>query len=302
MHRSLSLASVLVCLAVVCLPAITRASPGDLYVTTFGNQVLKFSPNGTQSTYASNFNVSQGIAFDSSGNLFVSNGQNPAEILKFTPNGTESTFASGLNNVFGVAFDKTGNLFVTSNPSVIYKFAPDGTRTTFATGLDGPIGIAFNNAGNLFVADRGSNSILEFTPSGQETTFASGLNVPVGVAFDSAGNLFVTNYGTGTQPGDGSLVEIAPDDTKTVLFQHLYVPWGLAFDNSGNLFMALQNGNIIKIAPDHMATNFASGINSSLFNLAFEGTALPVPEPSTGAVLMLGASLAALSRGTRRKR
>jgi hypothetical protein len=96
-------------------------------------------------------------AFDSAGNLFVS--------------------------------DAHGN--------AIYEYAPDGTRTTFATGLAYPAGLAFDSRGYLFEADEDSFRILKFAPDGTQSNFVTALNDPVGLAFDSAGYLFATNYVTG---------------------------------------------------------------------------------------------------------
>jgi sugar lactone lactonase YvrE len=65
------------------------------------NVVMKFTPNGVGSTFASNLgNYPRGLAFDRGGNLFVAEvGEelNPphtlGDILKFTPNGTQTVFA-----------------------------------------------------------------------------------------------------------------------------------------------------------------------------------------------------------------
>ena len=95
--------------------------------------VYKITPGGVRSTLASGFIAPEGLAFDSAGNLFVTDLVS-GNILKFTPNGTRSTFASGVGGV-GLAFDSAGNLFVDN--STIYKFTPDGVRTTFASGFGG---------------------------------------------------------------------------------------------------------------------------------------------------------------------
>jgi len=65
------------------------------------NVVMKFTPNGVGSTFASNLgNYPRGLAFDRGGNLFVAEvGEelNPphtlGDILKFTPNGMQTVFA-----------------------------------------------------------------------------------------------------------------------------------------------------------------------------------------------------------------
>ena len=59
--------------------------------------------------------VPVGLAFDSAGNLFVTDWDAPLgdfKVYKFTPGGARTTFASGLNGPVSLAFDTAGNLFV----------------------------------------------------------------------------------------------------------------------------------------------------------------------------------------------
>ena len=74
---------------------------GNLFVSTESNPVepdmiLKFTPDGMQSTFAMNLTNPRGLAFDRSGNLFVSQLAPANEILKFTPDGNQTLFASGI--------------------------------------------------------------------------------------------------------------------------------------------------------------------------------------------------------------
>ena len=80
------------------LPANLFAAPGDLYEADFSNSaILKFTPDGTQSTFASgSLGLPVALAFDGNGNLFEADAN--GTIFKFTPDGTKSTFASGLNS------------------------------------------------------------------------------------------------------------------------------------------------------------------------------------------------------------
>jgi hypothetical protein len=117
----------------------------------------------------------KGLAFDSSGNLFVAR-NTTGTIVKFTPDGHRSTFASGLRTPQVLVFDTVGNLYVSDSISLspenttILKFAPDGTKSTFATGTC-TVGMAFDKEGNLFVSDLFTRSILKFAPDGSRTTF-----------------------------------------------------------------------------------------------------------------------------------
>ena len=106
------------------------------------------------------------MVFDSSGNLFVSNGS-AKTIKKITPSGVKTTFASDVD-VDGMAFDAFGNLFVSqksentdASEGVILKFAPDGSSRVFASNLIQAEGIGLRFLGNLYVADPDHNAILK---------------------------------------------------------------------------------------------------------------------------------------------
>src|SRR4029077_8751569 len=77
---------------------------GNLFVSTAstppqpGDAILKFTPTGVESTFATGLATPRGIAFDRSGNLFVAEliQTGPGDILKFTPDGNRTVFASGI--------------------------------------------------------------------------------------------------------------------------------------------------------------------------------------------------------------
>jgi hypothetical protein len=127
-------------------------SAGTLYAADGGAQTIyKFAPNGARTIFVgpSAFDPSVypvGLAFDSSGNLFVStnalsNFSGNDTILKFTASGMKSIFATGLNFPRGLAFDSLGYLFVAEvnqpelgQPGDILKFPPGGgLPTVFAS-------------------------------------------------------------------------------------------------------------------------------------------------------------------------
>lgn len=126
------------------------------------------------------------MAFNSAGDLFVSDNSGMSPIYQFTPNGTRSTFAtvSG-EGIGGLAFNSAGDLFVGAGGTAgyIYEFAPDPTRTTFASGLDTPVDLAFNQSGDLFVSEFGTAPYtLRFAPNGSRAGFTSAVGAQ-GLAF-----------------------------------------------------------------------------------------------------------------------
>src|SRR5438477_4349609 len=170
----------------LCLGAVmlicTSALAENLFVSggdANGGKISKFTWDGVQSTFASGLRQPQGLAFDSAGNLFVTDygsGVIGSVIYKFKPTGVaRSIFASGLDLPIDLAFDSAGNLFVADYGSGhIYKYKPNGERSTFASGLSRPQGLAFNLAGNLFVGETYTGHIYKYTPYGVRSSFASG--------------------------------------------------------------------------------------------------------------------------------
>jgi DNA-binding beta-propeller fold protein YncE len=147
------------------------AMAGNLYVgvgppSTASGVIYQYTPEGTQTTFASGINGVFGLAFDGSGNLYESG---PDQINKFSSAGVESMFAPLGGEPLGLAFDPNGNLFAACENDVIYKITPAGSVSAFATLSLGGYSIydlAFNSSGDLFVSNYGlggdSGSVLVF--------------------------------------------------------------------------------------------------------------------------------------------
>lgn len=256
-------------------------SSGNLYDgDVWGQCILKVSTTSVVSTYAGNcgssgyadgtgsaakFLYPNGVAFDSSGNLYVADGGNNC-IRKITPAQVVSTFAgscgySGSTNGTGsaarfygpnsVTVDSSGNLYVVDmSNSCIRKVTPAQVVTTFAgscgssgytdgTGsaarFDYPLRAQLDSSGNLFVSD-GSNCIRKITSAQVVSTFAG----TCGLAASTYGYV----------DGTGGAARFACPD-------------GLAFDTSGNLYVAEECNNCIrKITPTQVVTTYAGICNA----------------------------------------
>ena len=195
------------------------------------------------------FNRPIGLAFNSSGNLYVTDAGNNV-IRVVTPAGTVTSFVGtvgtaggtdgsktdtavnlSFNSPQGPAVDSTGNLYIADyRGSTIRKITPAGVVSTLAgsTGVKGntdgtgsaarflePSAVAVDATGNVFVADSGNNVIRKITPAGVVTTFA----------------------GTAGAPG-------STDGTGTAA--RFNYPRGVAFDRSGNLLVTDSTNNTIR--------------------------------------------------------
>jgi uncharacterized protein YjdB len=306
-------------------PITTPAAPTGPLASRLSVSVLagSGSAGSTDATGTSaSFNRPLDGAFDSSGNLYVSDYTNN-RIRRITPAGVVTTFASGLAGPYGLAFDTAGNLYVAEfNSHRITRITPGGAVSVFAgSGSPGstdatgtaasfnePVRLAFDSAGNLFVADRANHKIRRITPAGVVTTFAgsgspgsangtstaASFTSPQGLAIDSSGDLFVSEiFGNRirritpaavvtTFAGSGT----AGAANGTGISATFDYPDGLLFDSAGNLLVADQNNNRIRKAdPAALVSTFAGS------------TAGAATGPSTGAVLNGPRALARDSAG-----
>jgi secreted PhoX family phosphatase len=242
--------------------------------------ILEFS-GGVKTTFATGMDYPTGLAFDSSGDLFEGD-QFSGNIYEWVGGGsTRTTFATGLNQPGAMAFNTAGDLFVTVDGTV-EEFNPKGTVINTYTDFQGAARIAFDAQGNLYVANINGGTISKITPKGVQSTFASGLTTPNGLAFNAAGDLFVSSGDYGN-----TITEITPAGTPSLYASGLNNPGTLAFDESGDLFVSEEDGNDIQeFSAKGTESVFASGFTATSF--AFQGEALPVPEPSAYALFGIG--------------
>ena len=257
-----------------------------VYVSNVGTETIEafdLATGGDLGAFAStDLHGTSGLAFDSSGNLYVANPDNNT-IAKFTPSGVGSIFAStNLSSPAGIAFDGAGNMYVSNfSSNTITKIAPNGVSSVFAdTDMSNPWGLAFDTAGNLYAANWGNGTITKFTPGGVGSVFASTeLVQPIGLAFDSAGNLYAAFDNSNT------IEKFTPAGTASVFANTgLSGPEGLAFGSAGNLYVVNDASNTIDMfTPGGVGSVFAdTGMNQPQF-IAIEPTSSP-PSSPTGIV------------------
>lgn len=254
---------------------ITRDANGNLYVADRNNnRIRKITPDGVVTTFAGSgsggaivngtgtaagFYSPVGVAFDGTGNLYVSEVSNQA-IRKITAAAVVTTLAGN-----GTAGSQNGT----------------GTAATF----NQPVGMAVDGSGNVFVADYINHLIRKITPAGVVTTFAgsgnaaltdgtgtaAAFNGPFALAFDVSGNLIVADYlnhAVRKITPSGVVTTIAGNGTAGYLdatgtAARFNRPAGLAVDASGNIFLCdAFNNRVRKITPSGVVSTIAGNTNT----------------------------------------
>lgn len=258
--------------------SIVMDTGGNYYFTDTANHAIrKVTTNGMVTTFAgklgvygsvnatgtnAEFYLPNGLAFDKSGNLYVSDTGNNL-IRKITSTGVVTTFA-------GVGGDPA------------YQDGPT-TSALFSS----PLGILVWTNGNIFIADSGNHCIREIigttvstfagSPQVWGTNNGTGtnaqFNAPCALTFDAKGNLFVsdanndtirkitTNAIVTTYTGSPGVDGTTDGTLANARFRS---PAGLTFDHNGNLYVAdSYNQTIRKIGTNGLVTTVSGAAGAS---------------------------------------
>ncbi len=222
-----------------------------------------------------------GIALDSSGNVYVANsiggksGFGSVTIygplagksgnLDDSPNATVGG-NSQLAIPAGIAVDSLGNVYVSNVPNdnlTVHQAGSNGDVPPNAVIVDSngppsviPHGVALDSTANIYVAYAGG-SIAVLPPVGTSTgllsepstTTITGSNTlisdPFGIALDSSGNIYATDSSnTVTIFSGGSDGNVAPKAAIGGAATQLSGPLGVALDSSERIYVANSSGGI----------------------------------------------------------
>ena len=257
--------------------------PTSIISTVAGNGLIGFTGQGGPATSAEiGINqgqefYSQGIALDSSGNLY---------------------FADSGNNVVWMVAANTGIISIVagngsaSYPTTFQGTVGDGGPATSAE-INAPSGLAMDSAGNLYISDPIINVVRKVTAAtGIITTVAgngqrnspgspslwgnggpaisASLYEPTGLAVDAAGDLYIADYGHGevreVSAASGIITAVAGNGgfgattsggaaTSTPLY-----PAAIALDSAGNLYIAeISYGWVGKVSASTGILTFVAG-------------------------------------------
>ena len=257
--------------------------PDKVYVANYwDSNILKYTAPGVYTVFADyNDGISnpEGMAFDSSGNLFVVNSGN-GNVVKITPNGTASVFADyndGITYPTAIAIDAANNVYVGDSVYLsVIKITPSGTATTLGT-TNGPSirGLAVDSLGKVYVAGEGS-SIEVLSPTGVLSTYYDGsaLSQAYGLTMDSSGVLYCSDVGL------NQIVKFTtPSVPTTYASDLLSYPSSIQFGGDGKLYAAnLYAPSITTYTTTGTADTYAdytNGVNSpSTIAVYFPGPAV----------------------------
>ena len=154
--------------------------PDDcIYVGDFGSgpsngtQIVKITPDGMSSVFATGVGGATGGRFDSQGNLFWS-GYGASQVFKIDSMGNVQPFAS-IPGPVAIAIDDSDNLYVASYDSnSIRKVTPSGTVSTFATSFlfNGVNGLTSDGSGGFYASNFDDGRILQISSTGNVSTLA----------------------------------------------------------------------------------------------------------------------------------
>lgn len=218
---------------------------GSLFVTRSGSRgeqlpvtLFRIDVNGETTEFSGDITNPTGIAFDSTGQIFVSSRMD-GNVYRITPFKEAVPFARNLGVATGIAFDHSDTMYVGDRTGTIYKVNGIGEETAWAQ-LEPSVSayhLAVGPDDALYVAGptvASFDSITRVDADGDVSVFYRGLGRPQGLAFDSSGNLYVA----AALRGRRGIVRISPEGKDAEMFLAGMNLVGLAFNATGDLAVA----------------------------------------------------------------
>jgi trimeric autotransporter adhesin len=186
-------------------------------------------------------NNPQGVAVDSSGDLYIADSNN--NVVRFVPaySGTYYGQSMTAGDIYTIAGDGTAG------------YSGDGGPATGAE-LNSPSDVAIDSSGDLYIADT-YNNVVRFVPAASGTYY--GQSMTAGDIYTIAGN------GTNAYSGDGGPATSAELDN----------PWGVTVDSSGDVFISDTLNSRVRFVPAASGTYYGQSMTADdIYTIAGDGT------------------------------
>ncbi len=262
---------------------------GNIFVADLGNnRIRKITPDGTVSTFAGSgvagasdgvgtaatFNHPDFIAMDSSGDFFVTDGENNPRIRKISSSGVVTTYAGSypgyqdgavntaqFGTLYGIAVDSNDNVYVCDvGTKHIRKVTADGQVSTVGKGVlnfDYPFQIMADHLNNIYMSNLGDQTIRKITPAGTITYVTnldgtSNFKGLQGMTIDANGTIYAADEGVIKKiVNDKVVINYAGNLSLDlpivgpVAGVSIFSPQGIVVDGAGNLYLAQSHSGII---------------------------------------------------------
>jgi sugar lactone lactonase YvrE len=215
---------------------------GSLFVTRSGSRgeqlpvtIFRIDGSGELTEFSGDITNPTGIAFDSTGQMFVSS-RLDGTVYRITPFKEAVPYASNLGIATGIVFDRSDTMYVGDRSGTIYKVNGIGEEIAWAQ-LEPSVSayhLAFGPDESLYVTGPTAasfDSVMRVDAKGHVSVFYKGLGRPQGLAFDALGNLYVAASFRGRR----GIVRISSDGTSAEMFIAGMNLVGLAFSPAGDM-------------------------------------------------------------------
>ena len=231
-------------LHLVANPAVDPAT-NDIILTRSGSRgqklpvtLFRLEADGFLTEFAAEILNPTGIAFDSNGELYVTN-RSDGEVCRIINDEEVVPFSSDLGIATGVAFDSEGRMYVGDRSGTIYRIESFGSAESFAI-LEPSVSayhLAFGPDERLYVTApklSGFDAVYAIDRDGYEHIFCRGFGRPQGLAFDREGNL----YCAACFEGRHGVARVSPDGGRIEMFVAGMNVVGLCFTRKGEMIVA----------------------------------------------------------------
>jgi sugar lactone lactonase YvrE len=226
----------------VTSPAVSRS--GMIYATISGQRgkqtpvsVVRVSPDGRGTPFATGILNATGLAFSPEGDLFVTS-RAEGNVYRIDGAGESTLYAEGMGVATGAAFDGSGNLFVGDRSGTIFKIDSQRKIFVYAT-LEPSVSayhLAVDKEGTLFVTGptlSSNDAIWAINSHGEARAWYRGLGRPQGLAIATNGDIYVT----ASLHGRRGLVRVTPDGDTSIVVAGVNLV-GVTFSPLGSTVLA----------------------------------------------------------------